>query len=109
MKSLNRRYTRDERYIQVETALAIKAQHGEKPEATAYEIARKISMYPGKNVYVILSEMVALGRLTVRDVVHRPNMEKSLYSLPEGSYELPKVKNRAIKINGIEIIQEELF
>lgn len=108
-KRLNRRYTLEERMVMVETALSIMAQHGIKPEASAYTIAKKLDMYPGQRVYAILSEMVARGRLTVRDVQHRPNVEKTLYSLPEGSYKMPEVQDAIIKINGVEYVKERLF
>lgn len=103
------RYSREERFIMVETALAIMAQHGKKPEATAYTIGKKIDMYPGGNLYAILSEMVAQGRLTVRDVMHRPNVEKSLYSLPEGAYSMTIKDGDTIKINGTTYTKERLF
>jgi len=102
------RYSREERYIMIETVLSIMAQHGKKPEATAYEIAKKIDMYPGGSLYTILSEMVAAGRLTVRDVNHRPNVEKSLYALPEGTYTLPETED-VIVINGVEYKKGRLF
>lgn len=95
-----KRYSLEERYIMVETALSIMAQHGLKPEASAYTIAKKIDMYPGGSLYAILSGMVAQGRLTARDVQHRPNVEKTLYSLPEGSYRLPQLPLDTILING---------
>lgn len=107
-KSIGRRYTLEERCVMVETALAIMAQKGSKPEATAYTIAKRLDMSACKRVYDILSEMVAQGRLTTREVAHRPNVQKKLYALPEGSYKLPKVQNRVIKINGVEY-QERLF
>lgn len=104
-----RRYNLDQRMTQVETVLRIMAQHGLRPEASAYTIAKKIDMYPGGSLYTILSEMVALGRLTVRDVQHRPNVEKTLYSLPEGTYEMTVEKGDTIKINGTEYKKQKLF
>lgn len=109
MKRLNRRYTKDERFRMIELALSVMAQKGIMPEATAYEIADKIQMYPGKNLYLLLSEMVTLGRLTKREVQHRPNKTKSLYSLPEGTYTLPAGSGDTITINGVEYERKRLL
>lgn len=104
-----KRYNLDKRMKQVETVLGIMAQHGKRPEASAYTIARLIDMYPGGSLYTILTEMVARGRLTVRDVQHRPNVEKSLYSLPDGTYEITVKNGDTIKINGTEYKKQRLF
>lgn len=104
-----RRYNLDQRMEQVETVLRTMAQHGLEPEATAYTIARKIDMCPGGSLYTILSEMVARDRLKVRDVLHRPNVEKSLYSLPEGTYQIAVPEPETITINGKKFQKQKLF
>jgi len=104
-----RRYNLDQRMKQIETVLHIMAEHGLEPEASAYTIAKKIDMNPGGSLYTILSEMVARGRLTVRDVMHRPNVEKTLYSLPEGTYEIAQPGPETITINGEKFQKQKLF
>lgn len=103
------RYTLEERKSMVEIALAVMVQHGLKPEATAYTIAKKLDMFPGKRVYDILKSMVEEERLQEREVMHRPNKTKKIYSLPEGSYAMPKAQNRTIKINGAEYTERRLL
>lgn len=95
-----RRFDREKRVIMIVKALEQLAAEGKKPEATAYTIGKAIGMNPGGNLYAILSEMVTTGRLTARDVVHRPHVEKTLYALPEGTYELPEKQQSTIVING---------
>jgi len=106
MQQLIRAYRREERERQVIQTLAIKAQHNDAPEATCYQIAKSLGMSRSSHLDAILKGMVSLGLLSVREVQHRPNKIKSIYSLPEGSYELPQQSFfEMIKINGREYLR----
>jgi len=103
----NAYYNREDRKDQIVLALISLIDQGKPPEATAYKIAKLIDMATSSHLYSILSDMVAENRLKVRDERKGELMEHSIYSLPEGSYQMPK---REILINGKrQVIQESLF
>jgi len=103
----NSYYNREDRKDQIVLALISLMDEGKQPEATAYKIAHLIDMACSSHLYSILSDMCAEGRLNVRDEKKGQYMEKSVYSLPSGSYSMPK---REIVINGKRLaIQESLF
>lgn len=105
----NRYYNREERKKQIVLALLIQAQHGNPPEGTAYKIARLVDMSVSPNLYSILSDMVAEGRLTARDERNGRNTERVVYSLPEGSYRTP-AEDREVTIRiGGKVYQERLI
>ena len=105
-------YSRAERKWQVKQAIAISNQRGMGSELTAYRIARALGMKPSMHVTRILAEMVASGDLKCRKVVGRPGRwDTFVYSWPE--YEVfnsaPKKREIAIKANGKQVGQLELF
>lgn len=95
-------YSRDERKSMVMVQLAIKAQHGEMPEATMYGIARSLKMRPSTKLLAMLWEMVAADLLETRLVQHRKGWWKTIFALKTGTYVMPKPKSktRTIKVNG---------
>lgn len=105
----NSRYTREERKEMIVLALTIMAQHGLKPEATAYTIARKLDMNPSMHLYGLLSDMVAEARLSIRWESLGARGSRTWYRLPEGSYEMPSEERTInLKIRG-KLYQEVLF
>lgn len=103
------RYTKEERKRQVILALSIKAQHGETPEATAYELAKKLDITPSGAFYDILAEMVANRELNTRFQKHRPNADKVIYILTDGEGKAVKVRDKTIRINGVDYVTEGLL
>lgn len=90
-------------------ALLIQLQHDKPPEGTAYKIARLVDMSVSPNLYSILSDMVAEGRLTARDERNGRNTERTVYSLPEGSYRTtPAGREITVRIGG-KVYQEKLL
>ena len=91
-------YNRDERKVQVLAALAIKAQHGQPPKMTMYQIAKTLDMSPSTHLLNILKEMQSAGLLTCERQEHRPGVERMVWWLPKGSYQLPMEIKREIPI-----------
>lgn len=105
----NKYYSRKERKDMVVLALLLQLQHDNPPEGTAYKIARLVDMSVSPNLYSILSDMVAEGRLTARDERNGRNTERTVYSLPEGSYRSPgEGREITIKVGG-KVYQEKLL
>lgn len=104
-----RAYSRAERKVQIVAAMAIMVQHGKSPDATMYQIAKKLDVRPSTHLLGILAEMVASGDLSVRYVQHRPNRTKGIYSLPEGSYSIPKTQQREIKLSRAGVTYERML
>lgn len=96
-------FTRDERKVQIMAALAIKAQHGEPPRMTMYQLAKRLDMSPSTHLLNILKEMQSAGLLTCERQEHRPDVVRLVWWLPEGSYQLPMEIKREIPIkkNGV--------
>lgn len=82
---VQRQYTRADRMDMIIHALSALAQDGQRPEATAYKIARMIDMRVSMHLYSILSDMVAQGRLTARDEVIENRCERTFYQLPRSA------------------------
>lgn len=91
-------YSRDERKVQVLQALAIKAQRGEQPRMTMYQIAKRLDLSPSTHLMNILKEMEEQGMLQSFTTTHRPNMRRRVWELKEGSYQLPMEAKREIPI-----------
>ena len=91
-----RAYSREERKEQVILVLSIRASKGLEPEGTAYTIAKLLDMTVQQRLYVILSEMVAEGRLTTRDERTPAGFERTFYRLPDGSYERPATQHQLV-------------
>jgi hypothetical protein len=100
MKPVNkqRQYNRADRMDMVVHALSALAQDGKKPEATAYKLARALDMAVSPHLYSILSDMVAQGRLNVRDEVITNRCERTFYQLP-----------RSVKIRKMIILNGQLI
>jgi len=96
-------YRRDERKVQIMAALAIKAQHGQQPKMTMYQLAKRLDMSPSTHLLNILKEMQSVGLLTCEREEHRSGIERLVWWLPGGSYQLPMEAAREIPIkkNGI--------
>jgi len=93
-----RAYSRAERKNQIILTLAIRAEHGGKPQATMYQIAKSLDMRPSTHLQKILMEMLTEHLLTVETAPHRPNKDKRLWKLPNGQYQLPLAVVREIPI-----------
>lgn len=104
-----RAYSRAERKVQIVATLAIMVQHGKSPTATMYQIAKRLDIRPSTHLLKILAEMVAAGDLAVAQAYHRPNRNKGLYTLPDGSYSLPRSHRREIKLSRAGVTYKRLL
>jgi len=91
-------YSRAERKEQILNTLLIKVQHGKKPNATMYQIAKSLDMSPSNHLMKILKEMAKDGQLNWYTTDHRPGLKKYVFMLPRGSYTPPKKQDRVIKL-----------
>jgi len=91
-------YSRTERKDQIKAVLAIRIQNGKSPQASMYDIAKSLDMSPSGHLMKILHEMCDSRELECMGRVHRPNMNKTMFALPFGSYELPKKAHRSIPV-----------
>lgn len=103
-------YSREERRAMIIQSFAIMVQHGQDPRCTATRMARKLGLEPSTHFRSIMTEMAQEGVLCVEKVAHRSNRDKSVYSLPEGSYqELFHRRSIVINAKGKVAGQLELF
>jgi hypothetical protein len=98
---------REQREQAVMEVLLAMADEGLKPELTAYGLAKRMDIVVSQPLYAVLSDMVARGRLTVRDEVIVNRCERTWYSLPEGTYQLGGT--RTLRINGRVWSRRELL
>lgn len=96
----NKYFRREERPEQILALLKIMVDHGEKPELTAYGIAKKLDMVVSPILYSVLADMVAERLLTVRHEVTENNFERMWYSLPEGTYKLGGERQITLNFGG---------
>lgn len=104
----NKYFRKNERPRQIIALLSVMAEHGKKPELTAYGIAKKLDMRVSYILYAVLAEMVAGHQLAVRDEDLGNRCTRSWYSLPKGSYTLGGEREISIKVNG-RVYQEKLI
>lgn len=96
--------TRDERKRQIQIAFALEVQHGNEPEMTVADIARKLHLTPSTFLRDIIMELVIDGSLDFRDQeipgkckfrrLYSPNYE--VFKKPKAEYGR---QGRAIKVN----------
>jgi hypothetical protein len=89
---------RDDRKRHIIEKLQGMVKEGKTPEATAYKIARMLDIRPNWNLYSVLADMVADGKLNIRDEVLGNRCTRTFYLLPEGTYTTEH--SREIVING---------
>lgn len=107
-----RSLSRAGRRNQIRLAFCFMIEKGYGDEMTAYDIARKIDLRPqSPNFRDILSGMVRDGELLCRAVDHtkmsKAVQSKFMYRLPDAGK--PKKREVAIKANGKQVGQLELF
>lgn len=105
----NKAYSRAERQTMIIQTLAIDVQHGREPRCTVASMARRLGLEPSTHLRKIMNEMVEDGRLNAVSQPHRPNRDKWVYLLPRGSYQEPRKRAIALKLNGKSVGQLELF
>jgi len=97
---------------QIRLAFMFMIEKGYGDEMSAYDIARKIDLRPqSPNFRDILSGMVRDGELTCRavDNVRKSTAVKAKFVYKLAKYEPPKKREIAIKANGRQVGQLELF
>lgn len=99
---------RHERKAQIELVLAIKAEKGQPPEGTAYQIARLIDVVVSQHLYSILADMVAEHRLNVRDEEIVNRCTRTFYILPQETIEKLNTREITLRYKG-QVIQEKLL
>lgn len=104
----NKYFRKEERPKQIIAVLSIMAEHGIKPELTAYGIAKKLDMRPSYILYAVLADMVAQHLLTVRDEELGNRCTRTWYALPEGSYVLGGERQITLNFGG-KSYQEKLI
>lgn len=101
-------FSRAERQTMIIQTLAVDVQHGRAPRCTVASMARRLGLEPSTHLRNIMNEMVKDGRLNAVSQPHRPNRDKWVYLLPVGSYQEPRKRSIALKLNGKEVGQMEL-
>jgi len=102
-------YSRAERETMIIQTLALKVQKRLKPECTVAGMARSLGLEPSTHLRNIMNAMVEDERLNCEIKPHRKGWEKRVYSLPPGSYQEPRARQIALKINGVKSGQLELW
>lgn len=104
-----RAYSRAARKAQIIATLAIRIQSGKTPEATMYTIARALDMRPSTHLMKILYEMLEDCEVECKISPHRKLFNKRVWSLPAGSYSIPKSLTREIKLSRAGVTYERIL
>ncbi len=92
-------YSRDERKSQIISVFAIELQHHKEPKMTMYAMAKRLNMSPSNHLTKILKELVAGGLLECSQEIHRPGVNKSMWSLKQGTWAYPQKQQRLVTVS----------
>ena len=100
--------TKEQRQIQIVTWFAIRIQHDNDDYASMSEIAGGLGVSPSSKLRKIIDDIVPTKIEKVQ--IKRPGRWDGWgYRLARGTFELPKKKQRELKINHSGISQMEIF
>lgn len=100
--------TKNEREIQIVTWFAIRIQHDNDDYASMAEIAEGLGLSPSTHLRKIIDGIVPTKLEKV--VLRRPGRWDGWgYRLARGTFQLPKKKQRELKITSRGISQMEMF
>lgn len=78
MRDIQRAFKREDRKLQMITAMLIRVEKGAQPH-TAYSLAKELDMRRSPHFLKILQELVDVGLVKKVETVHRPDVMKYLY------------------------------
>jgi len=102
-------FTRDERKQMIITWFAIRVQNGNESYATMNEIARGLGMSPSSHLTRLLFELNNADRIAIRGTKRPGRWAGNEFMLMPGTYDAPKPRQIALRINGTPAGQLELF
>lgn len=105
-------YSRAERRSQIVTTLLLRIQRGQGDEMTMYQMAHALGMKPSGHLANIMADCVVSGKLKCRRIANPGKWDTFYYSLSPDFLDLnfaPKKREIAIKANGKQVGQLELF
>jgi hypothetical protein len=102
-------FTRDERKTMIVTVFTIAIQKGEERWLTPYQVARRIGMTNCPTFRHFMSELESEGQLVRREMLKPGRWKGHQFSLAPGTFVEPRKRTIAVRMNGKQAEQLEMF
>lgn len=102
-------YSKEERKVMIVTMFAIAIQNGGERWLTPYQIARRIGMTNCPSFRHFMTELEDEGQIVRREMTKHGRWNGHQFSLTPGTFTEPKKRTIALKVNGKQEGQLELW